>query len=175
MIAWSRLLMVGFIVVILGSMGVGAVRAEPVLQVVEMAWTDGISESKDPLTIYNKGTAPAGKPLYLWIRVHGEQKALEKLKAKKKLTIIHKWQYNYLGWYTREIDVSIGRDQPLDDALLAKLRLELDTKGYFDWRTWSQKESFASNLYSVTIVDGFDDKLGCDLANACEMTIRLIK
>jgi hypothetical protein len=165
----------GLMLCLLGSIGASKVQAEPLLRVVDMAWTDGITESKSPMTIYKTGAAPADKPLYLWIQVRGEKKAYEKLKEKGRITIIHKWSYNYLGWNTERIDVSIGRDQKLDDETLKKLEQELDTYGRFDWRTWSQKNNFVTDVYSVTVVDGFDDMLGCDISDSCEMNIRLVK
>jgi len=164
----------GLMLCLLGSIGVSKVQAEPLLRIVDLAWTDGITEGKNPMTIYKTGAASANKPLYLWIQVRGDKKAFEKLKEKRKLTIIHKWRFNYLGWNTERIDVSIGRDQALDDDLLKKFKQELDTQGYFDWRTWSQKDHFVTDVYSVTVVDGFDDKLGCNISD-CEMTIQLVK
>jgi hypothetical protein len=71
--------------------------------------------------------------------------------------------------------VSIGRDQGLNDETLKNLEHEIEAKGYFDWRTWSTKDNFFTDVYSVTFVDGFDDRLGCTVSNSCEMNIRLVK
>jgi len=146
----------------------------PVLTVAEIVWTDGVTDDKNPLNTYANGsTVSVSKPLFLWIKVRGEQKAFDSLKKKRSLTIEHKWTYNYLGWHTDRIDVSIGRNPPIDDDTLEKLAQELEVNGYFDWRTWSKKERLVPGEYSVICVDGFDQPLSCSQAESCHKTIHL--
>lgn len=162
--------------VFLGIGNITPARAETLLDIIEIVWTDGITEEKNPLNIYrNDGSAPVDQPLFLWIKVRGRQEAFDRLKQKGRLTIQHKWTYNNLGWQTDRIDVSIGRDPVIDDMTLMKLEQELAAKGYFDWRTWSKKERLVPGEYSVTCVDGFDQPLRCSQDESCQMSIQLIQ
>ena len=124
------------LVAILGPANIIQAQAETLLDIIEIAWTDEITEEKNPLNIYaNGGSAPVEHPLFLWVKVRGKQEAFDRLKQKGRLTIQHKWTYNNLGWQTDRIDVSIGRDPVIDETTLMKLAQELAAKGYFDWRT----------------------------------------
>lgn len=151
-------------------------QTKTLLTVTDIVWTDGVTEDKNPQSIYADGsTISVSKPLFLWIKVRGEQKAFDSLKKKRRLTIEHKWTYNYLGWHTDRIDVSIGRNPPIDDDTLEKLAQELEVNGYFDWRTWSKKEQLVPGEYSVVCVDGFDQPLRCSQAVSCHKTIHLVQ
>lgn len=151
-------------------------QTKTLLTVAEIVWTDGVTDDKDPLNIYaNDSTVSVAKPLFLWIRVRGEQEAFDRLKQKRSLTIEHKWTYNYLGWHTDRIDVSIGRNPPIDDGILEKLAQELEVNGYFDWRTWSKKERLVPGAYSAVCVDGFDQPLRCSQSESCQKNIHLVQ
>ncbi len=171
---WRTCLIISAIIVLLLSIWADPVQAEPLLHIIDIAWTDEIDPARNPVRRY-EARATSEKPLYLWTNVRGGQEAFEKLKKKRKLTITHKWRSNYFGWKTDEINVSIGRDQQIDDVTLDKLEYELHAQGYFDWRTWSKKTHVSAGTYSVSIVDGFDDQFPCYVEHSCEMTITIVE
>lgn len=153
-------------------------NSSQMIEVVEIAWTNGISQNSgessknfNPETVY-QSSAPRDQPLYLWMRIKGYQKALDRLKKQRKVTIKHYWRHNSLGWQTEIIDISIGK-KALSQAMLDKLSLELKERGYFDWRTYSVKRNFGSNEYSVNVVGRFGRSLDCAAKNPCEMKINL--
>jgi len=151
------------------------VYAESLVQVVEMVWTGEISDTKSPVQRYENNTTPKGNALCMWTTLRGGQPALEHLKQQGKITIVHKWRYKKFRWKTERINVSIGRDAPLDAATLQKLAYEIEAQGYFDWRTWSKKTHVIPITYTVTVVDGFDDPIACEVGTTCEREITVIE
>lgn len=170
---WHQVLLIGWCLTLVWGIQTSSVRAESLVQVVDAAWASGVTEMKTPIQRYTTDIAPKDKALYFWMTIRGGYPALEHLKQKGKITLIHKWEYNHFGWKTERMNVSIGRDVALDENILQKLKYELDAKGYFDWRTWSKKAHVAPITYSVTVVDGFNDPIECQPATLCDMKITL--
>ncbi len=169
----KRWYLVGLFIVFSAAIQVNAVQAGSSLTITDVRWTHEISASREPAP-ENIGTSVSSdKPLYLWVKLRGSAEAFEVLKTKRKLSVIHRWEYNYFGWKTERIDISIGRDQPLDDETIQKLGYEIEAQGYFEWRTWSRKENLSAHSYTVTIVDGFDEPFACQAEPLCKMTITL--
>ena len=137
---------------------------DSLISVTKAVWTNGIDKSKDPKKIY-KEVATGTQPLYLWMHIRGSERALEILSSQGKLPIRHKW-YKYIGYagYFDEsqtpidaIELSVGKKAKLDE-----LSLEIKTRGYFDWRTWSMKRNIKPGWWKVIIVYANDDPVLCE-------------
>ena len=163
---------IGVFLVLFAGLQTDEARAASSLRIVDMRWTHKISPEREPATRESLRSSPAGKALYLWVKLRGGSDDLETLKQKGTLTIVHKWEYTHFGWKTERIDVSIARDQALDDDTIQKLGYEVAAQGYFEWRTWSMKEHLYAHA-TVTLVNGFDEPLACELESGCSMTITI--
>jgi hypothetical protein len=135
---------------------------EPVIEVSEAVWTNGV-ENKNYLEKYD-GTAPLGE-LYLWMRITCKKKALEFLKDKGKIPIRHKW-YRCIGHKLLSektpklidaINLSIGKKEKIE-----KIEMELNERGFFDWRTWSMKRNMRRGVWYVYLVYGDGKAVLCD-------------
>ena len=146
------------------------------LVVAEFAWTNVVnSEGNIDQRFDNR--APVA-PIVFWTKVHGTRNAMESLRRENRLPIWHKWFVNCGSTY--RFDRSIDPIDAIDlgdistGSIVQELQIELDNRGYFDWRTWSKKERVSSCSYTVRVVDNRDSPLYCQEVNGdCEITIRL--
>lgn len=156
----------------------GQLQATPLVELIDLKWCSSISTSEDPeknrepVNVYQNGTVFNGSKLYLWMKIKGDQKALDLLRKGKKIGIIQKWKYQYYGTQTDPIDVSIGRNK-LNTEVINKLQQEIDQRGYFDWRTWGKKNNLKAETYTVEFVDDFYDPLNCSQSLPCTMSIKI--
>ena len=146
------------------------------LVVAEFAWTNAIHSDGDiDRRIVNRDPVA---PIVLWTRVHGANSALESLRKEDRLPIRHVWFVNCGSRYRFDelidpIDV-IDLGSVSTGTVIQQLQTEVDNRGYFDWRTWSRKESVSTCWYTVRIVDNQDSPLYCEEIKAdCELTIKL--
>lgn len=122
----------------------------------EVAWATSLRE-REPMPAGGVLTASRSEPLYFWIRIQGNEEALAELESKGMLPIRHRW-VRYGGFSssveldatpTDEIILAIGKD-----ALLRRLRQELDARRHFDWRTWSVKKNLRAGRWAVDVLYG---------------------
>jgi hypothetical protein len=147
----------------LGLTGAIAEDAKELLEINEIIWTDGVDlETKKPMTIYQE-TALKGS-LYLWMKIRGNQQALEELRQNSKLPIRHKW-FSYIGTRpyfdstkepTDTIDLSVGKRE-----VLSELNAELDNRGFFEWRVWSGKKNVRAGWWRVDVVYADNQPVMC--------------
>lgn len=122
----------------------------------EVAWATSLRE-REPMPAGGVLTASRGEPLYFWIRIQGNAEALGELESKGMLPIRHRWvRYGGLSSSveldatpTDEIVLAIGKE-----ALLPRLRQELDARRHFDWRTWSTKNNLRAGRWAVDVLYG---------------------
>ena len=145
------------------------------LYVKDFAWTNQVTADR---TVDQKFTDVAPiSPITLWTRVVGSQKALDILRAQNRLPIWHQWyiscgaEVDFLSAARpiAEIDLKIDGDDVLD-----ALETEVQSRNFFDWRTWSMKENVNGCRYTVRIVDNQSDPIYCEeLHGDCVLTIKL--
>jgi len=133
------------------------------LEINEIVWTDGVDlETKNPMKVYQE-TAPNGF-LCLWMKIRGNQQALEELRQNGKLPIRHKW-FSYIGTRpyfdstkepTDTIDLSVGKHE-----VLSELNAELDNRGFFEWRVWSSKKNVRAGWWRVDVVYADNQPVMC--------------
>lgn len=156
----------------------GQLQAAPLVELIDLKWCSSIATSDDqeknrePVRVYQNGTIFKGSRLYLWMKVKGDQEALDLLRKGKKIGIIQKWKYQYYGTQTDPIDVSIGTKK-LSTEVINKLQQEINQRGYFDWRTWGTKDNLKAEKYTVEFVDDFYDPLNCAQSLSCTMSIKI--
>ncbi|MDQ6961034.1 MAG: hypothetical protein Q9M28_00690 [Mariprofundaceae bacterium] len=153
--------------------------AKPLLEIIDLAWCSGISshqnlqESNKPIGFYRSGHAPKHAKLYLWMKVQGGQKALDRLKDGKSLRIVQKWQrLVHFQTKTERIKVSIGK-KSLSQQTLRRLQHEVNERGYFDWRTWDSKKNFDAKKYTVSFSGYKRKQLDCQDSLNCPMEINI--
>ena len=153
---------------------------EPELVVTEYAWSSGVDRaSREHAKPAYAASAPV-QPLYLWIRVRGNRAALDRLEAEGALPIRHRW-YRTIG--SELIDQEATFDQKLaigsgKQSTIGALRREVEQTGYFNWRTWSNKESISPGLWEVRIVSDDGERVLCTsraTPKPCEPRIRVKK
>ena len=148
----------------------------PELIVTEFAWTNAVNSDRhfDHKYVDSAPTAP----IVFWTRIRATQEALDSLRQEGRFPIWHKW-YVSCG-ATFRFDRS---EDPIDaidlrsaqrEMLVQQLQVEVDNRGFFDWRTWSRKEAVSSCWYTIRVVDNRDSPLYCEeLNDDCELTIKL--
>ena len=113
----------------------------PGLVIAEFAWTNNVNSERnfDEKYVDRGPTAP----IVFWTKVHATKEALEFLREDGRLPIWHKW-FVACGATVR-FDVSRDPIDAIDlggipGEVVEQLQTEVDSRGYFDWRTWSRKE-----------------------------------
>lgn len=160
--------------ILIGCLCQSQAQARPLIEIIDLKWCSEIKE-REPTGIYENGSNFKGEKLYLWMKVKGYQETLDRLRQGKKIGIIQRWNYQYLGWKTEDIDISIGKEKQLSHEIIQKLQQEVDQRGYFDWRTWGYKRNLKSNRYTLNdldFVDVFYDPLSCEVEQNCKMNIQ---
>jgi len=144
------------------------------ITITEAVWTSGVDDMKNPKKIYEE-TASSVQKLYLWMRIQGKEKALEVLDSQGKLPIQHLWIYS-----TGMSQVDAGSLKPIDAIDLTvgkkdkinKLRLEVNERGFFDWRTWSMKRNITRGWWLVKILYADKTPVLCN-DQPCEYAIKV--
>jgi hypothetical protein len=124
------------------------------IEVMEYACARQIVD-RQPVNIVSCKSFRLPSPAYVWVRLKGDATALADLEAGRPIIIRHKW-LRFAGpnpdvdTVTADEDLSAGQ---IDPSYFARLRQEVQARGYFDWRTWTQKERLRSTAYTVEILD----------------------
>lgn len=149
------------------------------VEVVEFAWAARVVERNAEHRYQDR--APAGAPLYLWIRLRGDDDALDRLRDGGKLPIRHEW-VNYVG-----PDPDIDTLRPTDEievggvreAVVDQVASEVALRGYFDWRTWSVKRNLRLGTHAVKVVYADGSPVPCQIADRapepCVFRIRVAR
>ncbi len=170
---WTLLIVVAMLAPVLLP-AQGAQARDPVLVVVAGAFTDEVNPETREIANEYVSHAPE-RPLCLWMKVKGEQWALDRLREMGKLPIYHKWfRETYFSYQAEgsqlmidEIPLDVGRED-----LIGKLGLELHHRGFFDWRTWSRKENICKGKWLVRVVYRDNTPVVCqDTGRKCEFHI----
>jgi len=135
----------------------------PALTVAEAVWASAIGKDKMPQQKYQR-QAPLA-PLYLWMRIQADEEVLQVLRSQGKLPIRHKWFRSRFGrlYFDQtqrpidSIDLGIGTREKLQ-----KLQLEIDERGFFDWRTWSGKRNMRRGYWRVRVVYADNTPVLCE-------------
>ena len=148
----------------------------PELFITEFAWTNTVNSERN----FDKKYVDRGPtaPIVFWTKVQATKEALDSLRKDGRLPIWHKWFVNCGA--TFRFDVSKDPIDVIDlgsiprETAVQQLQIEVDNRGYFDWRTWSRKERVSSCWYTIKVVDNKDSILYCEeIKDDCELTIKL--
>jgi hypothetical protein len=153
--------------------GDAAATEADLVSVAEAHWTSRIDDGGT----YGRtlAHASANHPLYLWTRLKGTGAALAELRAKGKLPIRHQWTSSTgtlripsaVEVPTDAITLDVGRPESFDP-----LQLEVTSRGFFDWRTWSMKQRAFRGLWVVSVVYANGEPVTCD-GIPCRYSIRV--
>lgn len=138
-----------------------AYAEDALVEIAEAVWTDKVTATDRQYGTSYVNSAPLEAPLYFWTRINGHAEALEHLRREGKLPIRHdwlkllgpEWIYDNTGEPLDAIALSVGRDDQI-----AELQVELQSRKYFDWRTWSKKDNITRGWWRVSVkyADGED-------------------
>jgi hypothetical protein len=160
------------------SAAVGSAGGAGVVEITRAAWVGDVDrESRQPTVRLEQGRAR--QRLVLWMEVQGSSAAMEKLAADGKLPIRHKWfretiarvEAEGVTQMTDQIDIPVA-----ERSLLPKLRHELQSRGHFDWRTWSYKDNTRPGTWRVRVVYADNSPVLCGdggSRRACEYSIEV--
>lgn len=169
----------GWIVIVGLSLSPVCARAEPVaLEILDYSCARAIAD-RMPVETIDCSTFELPGPVYLWVRLRGGADALAMLERGDDIVIRHKW-IRYVGpnplieTTEAEEDIPAGS---IDAALLTKLRREVESRGYFDWRTWTYKKRVRPTLYQVNVLDPAFAAIPCRAADGtaaqCDLSVTL--
>ena len=121
------------------------------ISVSEAVWTDGIVQ----LHYQSKlESAKEGAQLYLWLKLRGDTQALELIRASSGLPIRLRWTWfvgesaiGDSGSLVDEFSINAGRAEEL-----RKLEWQVARKGYFEWRTWGNKQNIRPGYWEVELL-----------------------
>ena len=108
-----------------------AYSSSPLLEVIDLAWTNGIGKDKNPLRRYYY-LAPPAQPLFFWTKVKGDRSTVEALQRNGQFFIWHIWYHD--NQFVNKVPLEIGGPE-----LLHVLASSAQVNGSFTWRTWSRK------------------------------------
>lgn len=106
----------------------------------------------------------AGGPLTLWVRLHGTETALRRLEQ-GGLPLRHVWMRKAPGGLSSDTAPVVIDEITLDiagqDTMKARLRREVEQRGFFDWRTWSTKENLLPGRWYVRLLYADHSPVAC--------------
>ena len=163
---------------------------ESLLWIAEAVWTDSVdSTTYEVGQRYDDGYAPVGR-IALWMRIKGQEKALQILAQQGMLPILHVWYHKGAGFI---IDEGVVKPQhelaerPTGDNIpfainsgkIPGLRRELTERTFFDIRTWSQKKNVSQGIYRVEVIYATGESVMCETPDngglkPCEHEIFLV-
>jgi hypothetical protein len=101
-----------------------------------------------------------GTKIHVWMRSAGNKKALERLIKDKRLPFKHIWKYKVgTGWSIKDRVKVTGNN--VTDTDIAGLVLEAKNRGFFDWRTFSNKKNLKKGIWRVDIIDRLGENVIC--------------
>ena len=152
-------------------------RSEPSLRVAEVAWTTSVADRSyvDHLT----ATVDANTRPYFWTRLEGNSAALETMRREGRLPIQHRWIHWIGGRWpdsTREVPTEEWEAKLLAVGQIEipeRLAIEIESRQYFDWRTWSRRQTLTPGLWEVEVVDNDGMPLPCKGRDLCRIMIEV--
>lgn len=114
-------------------------------------------------------TAP-GRPVYLSMTLDGTQVAVDRMRADRPLSIqVHWVRESGSGAPNLVTDLTVGQPD-----LAAALAGEVRRKGYFEWHSWTRKDTLSPGTWTVSLTypDGTPLLCGQD-AQPCRFTINI--
>jgi hypothetical protein len=139
------------------ALGVGLIFVSPatgqsLIHVEELAFCQDVDRSThQPVGIFwQNATVSKGKPLYFWVKVRGDDRALARLRAWHSLPIYYAW-VPVNGGHTGLVDIGIKTNNWASH--LKGLELEVANQGYFTWRTFGYSQHLWEGQWNVTILD----------------------
>ncbi len=116
---------------------------EPLIEVVETAWTNGIGDGNNYLEKFEGPVRDT--TLYFWMRIRVKREALDVLRDKGELPIRHKW-FRYTGFniIPDKVQKPIFAFNP--DSL------RTDSEDYCELRVWSVQKNIRPGKWLVQVV-----------------------
>lgn len=125
------------------------------LQIMEYACARRIAD-RMPVGIISCSDFFLPGPAYLWTKLRGDAVSLQRLKTGETLRIQHKWTRETGFEFKVETKQATEEDFPaggVPPSLIEALGTEFETRGFFDWRTWTSKEKLGVHTYSIEVQD----------------------
>lgn len=114
-----------------------------------------------------------GQTVHVWMRSAGNDKALERLIRDKRLPFRHIWKYKVGSRWSIKDRTKVTGDNVSDNDIKG-LKLEAENRGFFDWRTYSNKAKLRKGLWRVDIRDRLGDHVPCSGTGApCEIEFEI--
>lgn len=104
------------------------------LEVLEAVWTTRIDTNALKPGNRVKAHSP-DRPLYLWLHLKGGKKALDYMETRGEIPIRVHW----LKVSGRNLSLIDDVDISIDKKYMKKLKREFQQRGFFDWRTFTEK------------------------------------
>jgi len=145
--------------------------ADDLIEIASYKWTDQVTADRQYGRTFTD-TAPVA-PLNLWMLVKASPGALKALAERGKLPIYHQWFRLTIAGTSPEGVTEMIDSIPLDAGrgdVLAQLSLEVQHRGFFDWRTWSRKDNIRAGTWLVRIKYADNTPLRCG-GQDCEFRI----
>jgi hypothetical protein len=155
------------------------------IEIIDAKWTDFVwadiptvspDKRRQFKTAYN-GTAPV-KPLYLWMKVKLDEKALDDAIANDGvISLSHLWFYahdvKFKSVNTDKVDFSIFREGETKKTKITQLKRTIKEKGNLPWRIWSMKENIKIGEWRVKLYDSNGSPLSCN-EEECQLSIHVV-
>lgn len=105
-----------------------------------------------PVNPIREGTVaiPKGEPLYIWMEIRGDLRALRMLEYRRSLPVYYAWKREGAG-HTGLVDIGIKEKnwkQQLDG-----LKSEMVNAGYWTWRTKGYSCHLSEGNWEITLLD----------------------
>jgi len=150
---------------------VGSASADDLIEVASYKWTDQVTADRQYERTFTD-TAPVA-PLNLWMLVKASPEALKALAKRGKLPIYHQWFRLAITGTSAEGATEMIDSIPLDAGradLVTRLGLEVERRGFFDWRTWSRKDNIRAGNWLVRVKYADNTPVRCG-GQDCEFRI----
>jgi hypothetical protein len=94
----------------------------------------------------SQGNGMRGRPLYLWMTLHGTQAAVDRMRTGPPLAIEVRWMREDGNAPTSATGLTIGRPG-VADALEQQVRV----RGFFEWHSWTWKNALGAGTWTVSL------------------------
>jgi hypothetical protein len=147
-----------------------AATGEPGLRVAQWLFSNRLAADPNQPPPQGRPPASAAEPLYLWLVLDGNQAAIDDMRAGGGLKIEVHWVRDSASGAPDLVTVLTVGGPGLADTLAQEVR----RRGFFQWHSWTRKDTLSAGTWTVflTYPDGKPLPCGPD-AQPCRFEINL--
>lgn len=144
----------------------------PAPEIIVAEWGTGYS-LKDAQKQVLQTNMVHGRPLFLWMTLHGTQAAVDRMRAGHRLAMeihwVRKSGSDPFDVADQVMDLTIGRPGFADG-----FEEQVRRRGFFEWHSWARRDSLGVGMWTVSLASSDGQLLLCGPdSQLCQFTVNV--